>query len=286
MSATKRIALVLTGKLERAALPDALMRCFPGTEFASEGQYDGFTSADLSKPSKPPPPGVPSSVDQLINALADLTSRRLNQYDFAILVDDLELANRANPAAVVDYARASVRALTAPLSQRQRDQLRTRCSVHLLAPMVESWFFAEPAALVRAGVGRSTVVQRRPGDVEQFEATEGAFLSAPDESKEVRRKGIRRWATKASERARHPKSYLTYLTEAHPGGSPYQETTLGADALRLLAWSQLFANPVESCFARALVEDIAHMLGVANPYPGTTPPALCPPGSGAYLRNV
>ena len=72
----------------------------------------------------------------------------------------------------------------------------------------------------------------------------------------------------------------------HPGGEPYQETTLGAHALRTLDWGQLFGSPAEACFARALVEDIADMLGVANPHPGTTPSVLCAPRTGDFLRNV
>jgi hypothetical protein len=76
--------------------------------------------------------------------------------DLVIGVDDVELVNAAHPDVVVQVPRDAVRShVEQTWSGAARDRvyarLRDHCSFHLLKPMVEAYFFGEPAALERAG---------------------------------------------------------------------------------------------------------------------------------------
>src|SRR5689334_20565086 len=94
--------------------------------------------------------------------------------------------------------------------------VRERCSFHLLSPMIEVYFFGEPAALTRAGARRAAKLDPAERDLEDFATDDPDFLSPADGKHPV-------WAT--ANRARHPKSYLRFLCDP-TGANPraYRET--------------------------------------------------------------
>ena len=158
--------------------------------------------------------------------------------------------------------------------------VRERCSFHLFAPMLETYFFGEPAALRRAGT--SAQPQLLSPDVEAFETNDPAWLpTCRDEN--ARRADIAPWWR----HERHPKHYLEHLVERD--GGFYTETAGGVRALRELDWNQTTATG--SAFARALFEDLASSLGVPNPQgPGPTAAETWPTPSTRpeqlVLRNL
>ncbi len=139
-------------------------------------------------------------------------------------------------------------------SRRERSAalVRERCSFHLLAPMIEAYFFGEPAALTRAGATRAAQVDGKTRDLEEFLTADADFLAPPD--------GGAVWAR--PERARHPKCYLQFLCD--PTGTQrraYRETKEGVAALRALDWPAVLEPVSYVRFARAFLADLAEGLG-------------------------
>ncbi len=155
-------------------------------------------------------------------------------------------------------------------------KLQERASFHLLAPMVEAYFFGEPAALVRAKATRAPCRFDRGHDVEDFEVDDQAYLApAPPQAP---------W--RAEPRHRHPKNYLRYLCD--PMGKEeraYRETHEGFAALQELAWPAVLQNPAQALFARALIDDLADVLNVPSPCTGSRAPLTARRGDG-LLRNI
>jgi hypothetical protein len=179
--------------------------------------------------------------------------------DLAFLVDDLELFNTAVPERAIRYVRAAVsmrieaRWPSSDRRKRSADLVRRRCSFHLLSPMVEAYFFGEPAALHRAGARRAAQFDPTSRDLEHFLTNDPDFLAPPDGKRPV-------WATQT--RARHPKCYLRFLCD--PDGQnrrTYRETKEGYEALRALDWRQVLAPESHVRFARAFLADLAEGLG-------------------------
>lgn len=172
----KRVALIVTGQAEHRALHLSLQRYFPDDRF--EPQYrDSFTSIPL--PAAPAfNPERPSLVEKLATALVAAVDpgRTGEPADLAVLVDDLELANTGAPERVVRHLRMAVadhvqrRWPSADRRDRCLQLLQARCSFHLLAPMLEAYFFGEPAALRRAGAQREPQLDGAR-DLEDFEAS-------------------------------------------------------------------------------------------------------------------
>ena len=157
------VALIPTGKLEHAALGPALARLFPDHAFVvrpPEQHLDGFTSRDVAQLLGAGLGPVPGNLDDLAAELANsiFPARRGEHIDFAFVVEDLELCNQHQPDLVLRIFRE---ALDSYISQTWPQQsaprfkeVRERCSFHLFRPMMEAYFFGEPAALARAKAAR------------------------------------------------------------------------------------------------------------------------------------
>jgi hypothetical protein len=204
------------------------------------------------------------------------------QADYALAIDDLALVNADQQAHVLGYfahaVRAHVEAFFPSASTRDRvyQTLKDRASFHLLNPMVETYFFGEPDALVRAKATRAPCQFDRTRDAEDFEVDDMAYLApalptAP-------------WRTVP--RHRHPKNYLRYLCD--PTGveeRAYRETHEGLAALQALDWQKVLGNPSHAPFARALIDDLSDALNVPSPCQGTCSPLTARKGGG-LLRNI
>lgn len=270
-----RIALITTGKTEIRGFPPALKRLFPGHEFVGveevpDRPFRGFTSGRLPLPAEV----VPTAVDRLVSEAAALVDPDCEQrYDVAIILDDLELANRDQPGVVVEVVRAAALRHLGAYSREPRrhaalsEAFRTRVSFHIVRPMIESWFFGAPTALSKLGVP-AIPYHIRQGDHEDFESTDRNYVSA-DESDcprwlRFRDRGDRpKWIGAGTDRVFHPKGYIQWLmlNGSHPCCTDYTEAHAGAGALAALDWGRLLQSSHCATFARALVSDLASALG-------------------------
>jgi hypothetical protein len=285
----KKVVLIVTGECERRGLAASLQRYFPSARFEQPQLRDSFTSARLKLTDLPGGPR-PRQVDRLAAAMVAVTDpgRTGERPDLVIAVDDVELPNLDQVDVVVSQLREAVRhhlAIYPWASDRRREQvtqrLREHCSFHLLCPMVEAYFYGEPAALTRAGAQIPSSVDGRALDVEDFITHDPPFLEVPDREKY--------WAK--PDRQRHPKHYLQYLCdpvgdEQNPSPSRYRETHGGVKALRELDWSGALSQEAHARLARSLFTDLAEALEVDNPLPGTCHPETSNPGPEAVLRNL
>jgi hypothetical protein len=265
-----RVVLITTGKMEERALAASLHRLFPAHEFHSPPRLDGFTSATLPPAHEPrlrPLTNLNKFANTLIGRVAG--GRRDDPpADFVLGVDDVELANARAPERITGSLR---NALATNLPQWQHtEQLRTdlaaRCSFHLMAPMTEAYFFADPQALARAtapSAHHPCCFDPSARDVEEFYIDDPPFLT-PANSPQPQRYDWRR-----ANRELHPKHYLEYLTdETLAGRGRYDEVQHGAPALAELEWAEVIRHDIArptpfARFARSLLADLADMLGTA-----------------------
>ncbi|KFA87480.1 hypothetical protein [Archangium violaceum] len=265
------------------------MRVFPGTRFELLERVESFPSADVREMPESVVPGT--TLDKFAASLVAAVEEE--PPDLVVALDDLELINAPHPERVADRVRHAVRAHLARhswTSEATRDKVtrrvRERCSFHLLAPMVESYFYAEPEALVRAGASRPSRVDAAAIDLEVFVTDDPEYLGhdfVPHQQSPKRKS----WAIPLPERAQHPKHYLRFLCDpANPYTDRYVETKGGAAALRELDWSRVFAHGERARFARALFEDLALGLGVSPPFPGKGHPATSDFKNARVLRNL
>lgn len=289
-----RVRLVVTGDVEKLALGPSLQGALGSVghvdvEFSAL-KVDAMTSNPLPDPSNVAL-SVPSAIRRMANALLTetLMSRKRSEPlpDLVIGVDALELANAHQPAVVTGWVRRAVREAIErhPSSFHAREALRARCSFHLLVPLVEGYFFGEPGALLRAGVGAQVAVRRLGTNVEDFETDDPVFLpqAAATNARQVEN-NVAWWREE-----RHPKRYLSFLVGR--SGGVYDETVGGRAALETLDWATVGADLQAVRFARALFEDMSSALEVANPLgAGATadttysPRAIRP--EGLTLRNL
>lgn len=297
------VVLVVTGKMEAMALHDSLGRIFPEHRFHVWPRVDGFTSTRL-----PPADGPLSERHRTrVATFATTLIARLRggrkdapRADFVLGIEDLELCNAEQPEHVVAALRHAVAESLAtwdgPAARRLPDEVRERCSFHVMAPMTEAYFFADPAALARAtapGPSRPNQFDSRVCDVEQFLVSDADYQTPPTLPKAAR--GANDW--RCDDRARHPKHYLEFLTDPQLSGrGRYDETRHGCDALRELDWPALASEArtrPAARFARSLLADLVDMLGVPSHHPGlqTLSLAAChpltwPPPGHQVLRNL
>lgn len=273
---TTRIGLITTGDCEQRALAPALQRVFADHDVEFDVSFAkpvrSFTSNRLIYPA---PPGR-TLVDDFVAAIHATISQR-NAPDFVFAIDDLELANAPSPHHVTALVRDAVLLSLDRTTHREAQRFRDRCSVHLLCPMVEAYFFGELAALTRAGATRNAEldVSRH---LEDFTSVDVSFLALPD---------VRGHPWRSEDRIHHPKRYLRFLndpTDEEIGR--YRETREGRDALATLDWEQVFAyKPTGIAFAGSLFADLADALGIISPFPGTCHPLTERKPNGA-LRNL
>jgi hypothetical protein len=286
---TTRVQLIVTGELERLGLHLSLRRLFASTEadveFLPPLKTQDFTSNRVGA-LLPAALATKSLAAKLATSLVSTVHPGRGgtlHADYVVAVDDLELTNADQPAHVLEYLRHALRAHveahfpTTATRERIYGELAERGSFHFLAPMVETYFFGEPAALARAKADRApNRFDATTRDVEDFEVEDVAYLApAPPTAP---------W--NAGPRHRHPKHYVRYLCD--PTGSQaraYRETHEGLEALRVLDWPAVLRNEAHAAFARALIDDLADALNVPSPCPGTGSPLTVRRGEG-LLRNI
>ena len=279
-----RIGLITTGECEHRALPASLRRVFAGVEVEFESLLRPVPSITSNHLSYPGPTNGGTKVDQFVESImATLESQ--NSPEFVFAIDDLELPNVETPHHVTQLVSDAVRryferrgrSASTHREFERLQRLRQRCSFHLLCPMLETYFFGEPAALERAGSIRSPILAPSR-HLEQFMSVDLEFFRLPDVSGH-------RW--RRLNRGAHPKAYLSFLVApADQDLVVYRETVGGCRALATLDWAQVFRYaPPGIAFAHALFEDLADALEVPNPFPGTSHP-LTRPKPGGLLRNL
>jgi hypothetical protein len=273
------IALITTGECEHRALGASLQRAFEGAELAFVQPFQrpvpSITSNHLGYPG---PEAGGTQVDKLVASMIATLEQRRDAPDFVFAIDDLELPNIATAHHVTQLVSdAFRRALGATPTHQRLARVRERCSFHLLCPMLEAYFFGEPAALQRAGGGRPAKLDPTH-HLEDFLAVDPEFM-APVE--------VREHPWRRPDRARHPKRYLSFLVDLDDTERVcYKESRDGVRALSTLDWTQVFAyQPPGIAFAHALFDDLADALGVENPFPGACHP-LTARRSGGTLRNI
>jgi hypothetical protein len=282
-----RVGLIVTGRCEQKGLCDSLSRIFPEARFELVDRVESFTCADVQELPEQAVPGT--TLDKF--AASVVAAVEEDPPDLLVAIDDLELVNAPHPELVASRLRDAVRAHLdrhewPSLAAREKvtQRVRERCSFHLLAPMVEAYFFAEPEALVRAGAVQSSRVDATAIDLEEFITDDPGYLGHPVVRHQQKRKS---WAIPMPERARHPKHYLRFLCEpTDPLTKRYVETQGGAEALRRLDWTRVFAHKERVRLARSLFEDIAFGLRVPNPFPGEGHPATAGFKKARVLRNL
>jgi len=291
-----RVALIPTGRMELAALPQALTLAFPGHEFHAVGQtpdgslpMDGFTSTDVSPLLDTDRPR--SNLDELIARLASevYPGRRRRdsaRNDGAILIDDLELANKCQPEKVVRAVRGAVQRHLDGLSRGSnvRDRTRTallkRASFHLAVPMAEAWFYPDEDALRRAGVPSDRLPpalalaaccdpEHFLVEDEDYESDDGSNCTAMHQANQRRGGKPRKAPWLRTRRQEHPKAYLEWLARDADDRrcTTYRESNSGVAALRALSWAEVLSNQDHFRYARAFLNDLADFLG-EDEYPG------------------
>ncbi|WP_143177547.1 hypothetical protein [Cystobacter ferrugineus] len=277
--------LVVTGEMERIALVASLRHAFPEEEleFLPTQKVQDFTSNRLgSHPGRVP--GLKTRAREMAQAIVSAfePGRFLKVIPNLVLaVDDLELVNVDQPHVVTAYLVREIeltlkdRNLLPADETRVREHLRHRASFHLFVPMPEAYFYAEPAALTRAGAKAASRF-----DVAQYD-TEAFAVDDPDY-----RQWLQKKAPNAVEPHRHPKQYLRYLCDPNASSErAYRETKEGAQALESLAWSKVTAREERESYVRALLEDFADGIGASWRSPGPVAP-LTARRSGGLLRNL
>ncbi|WP_426748147.1 hypothetical protein VZQ01_14715 [Myxococcus faecalis] len=270
-----RVQLIVTGDMEQRALGESLERLLRAAgakvEFLPPRKLgDGAVTTNPLPPltSAQTPRTVQRMAKALVTETLDVSKKNTSLPDLVVGIDDLELANAHQPEVVVGWIRRGVveevqsRAKSLSLSsstvEKIAQELRNRCSFHLLVPLAEAYLFGEPAALQRAGVAAATPVYRTEADLEDFETNDPRFLPrAAVENARKAKHGATWWREE-----KHPKRYLEFLVEL--SGGLYDETIGGVHALRTLDWLMTESSSA-LLFARALFEDIGDTLGMPNP---------------------
>ncbi|MEM9457937.1 MAG: hypothetical protein AAGF11_27410 [Myxococcota bacterium] len=240
--------------------------------------YPGFTGNTLTDASERTPP---EAALELVSRAAQeaLGDRRRRAADLVVVVDDVELQNAEQPARIVSVMRRAVEEHLGQIHQtrhldKTRDLLCAKVSFHLIAPMIESWFFADSRALERAGVqGAEHAVLNDKTDPEAFKTTDPGYLAATELDCPAlaalpahRKKKLRPKWLGTLPRGRYPKGYLQWLCRvpADRTCTSYSETSDGGAALAQIRWESLFSRPPDHFgLLRALVDDLEDGLGCA-----------------------
>lgn len=309
-----KVHLVVTGQLERN-LPALLAKVFSTAdlEFVGVQYVESITSTRLPKT---PTAGDLKGTELIGAMMAALDPGRHGiTADFAIAIDDVELENAQNESAIlahiVDAARYSAihgpcdakgvpihrggaatidvrrgSRVTRPLNTavRRAQALRGRCSFHLLSPMIEGPFFADPAAIAAARPQppmHRSLFNRNNCDPEAFLVDDAMYLAVPDDHIPAGHPMPIPWAR--PDRARHPKHYLQFLLD--PRGTTrraYRETKEGKDVL--LAFDPATITTISGHLLRfhGLLHDLADMAGVHLPSAYGAAPAR----TSTVLRNL
>lgn len=294
----RSIKLIVTGDMEKAALHKSLQRFFPNQLHGTEVIWDtprkeeGTTSYQLKSLT---PGGSPSNpMKELAKAmLAEaLYGKKSTPADLVIVIDDVELGNLGQEQLIATHFRTAVEEIinikangSKSEESRLRHVARTKCSFHLLKPMVEAYLFGDSNALGLAGIPSGiNPCLVHPTDVEEFETNDcnSKWLSlCNSEDKKQQANNKPWWSNKL-----HPKNYLEYMIK-----EPYKETIQGKDALIQLNWCLVSKYPNDIPIFRSLFEDISNWynipspLGVGNTHPNFWINKMTNPAS-FLLRNM
>lgn len=291
------VSLIVTGVSERLGLPSFLTKLFPEVEFAPL-QVTSFTSSRI-RPYCPTNTTAIPVIDKFASAIIASIDPGRNRPegrvpDFVVAIDDLELCNIDQPDRVVDELSSAVRRgiqTAFPSTGRQEKcarRLVDAASFHLLCPMLEAYFFADPIAILRA-TERSIFEIVPEKDLEDFETCDTAYLQKhahlPTSQAPVpMQPNTQEWF------AKHPKEYLRHLSsDPQTGLAKYRESQHGSSALKQLSPLQALAIATQRRFLRSMVYDLADALNTQLPaeivgdcHPVTSHQAR----SNRVLRNI
>lgn len=287
-----RIKLIVTGDMEKLALHESLRRLFPTQRDGEDVVWEWPRKLNCTT-SHPLREGGEASrpMQELVKAmLAEAGIGKKGQpADLVIAIDDVELGNLAREHVIAQHVRAAVELVLAQYAtntqERYRGLLRERCSFHLFKPMVESYFFGDPAALRRSGVHDDvTPILVHPTDVEEFESADSTWLPTCHAENRRHRDRSPWWRHES-----HPKHYIEHLTRT--GQATYDETQQGRDALLSLSWQQVPKVPEDTPLMGSLFQDVADWFLVESPLAsGGTNPCFYPSRSmrrdNLLLRNL
>ncbi len=283
-----RVGILVTGETEyygmdlalKQLIPDHLFDCLPVGKKSLPGMElpTGFTSYQLSCEHIQNPPEACLNLVALA-AQEVVGDRRTEAYDLVIILDDLEICNAHQPRLVSEVMRMAVHkhlealaTCTGRIQDRTKQALREKVSFHLVAPMIEAWFFIDEGALNRAGVqSLESVSFSKDSDPESFSSDDQSFLAADaafctalaKQRGSCRKKNKPKWIDNEN-RCRHPKGYLQWLTmdPEHKNCTKYQESRHGADALGKFDWKQVTTRHKDHLgYLKAMVEDLEQGLG-------------------------
>lgn len=276
--ADKHIKLIVTGDSEKKSLHGSLQKCFP--THTATGDFvvwdvprkaiHGGTTSNRLIAGAPPLASMTNLVKEMFAEVLESKKPNGSPPDFVIVIDDVELGNVGQEALVVQSFQAAVSQKLAQLQTQktaiQFHRIQTRiqacCSFHLLCPMVEAYFFADPATLSVGGVAVNPVLTHAT-DVEQFDAARDLDLDWQSfcNEKNLQQASIKNtwWRTE-----RHPKLYLEQLLRIS-NAPEYHETTLGAKMIQSTNWATVAKTPTDSPVISALLEDIWDWFGFPRP---------------------
>lgn len=285
---TLRVGLLLTGRCERDGMPTALTNAFgehADVTFEAIGDdLHSFTSEDITAKvlAGQKANGATGPVEKLATALVSAVFERT--WDLVIAIDDLELCNTGRAQEVRAFFKDAVTRELDRIHATPAERLRVagEASFHLLAPMVEAYFFGEDAAVERAvstaGVSPLPTWSMDGGSLEAFHTSDVVYLDEASEPEVDDGRARKTVAWRTSDRAGHPKRYIEFLCRTSPHG--YREGKSGVAALRTLDFQAVLAAGAP-LFAM-LLEDIQEALGLKpRVYPSDGPILR-----GKVLRNA
>lgn len=218
-----RIGLVVTGEGEWDFLPE-LLREIAATGHAHffvlrrTGQRTGLSEAridDYVNQGKQIP-------DHDAEVAYDIRRHVATTNHYAIWIDDLESDSRADAVGKVGRL---TRALNVVMGKRQ--DLRERCSAHMLVNMLEAYYFAHTDAV-------NGVNLNRRGDGEEI------FLDLKDHAGDC-------------ENITHPKNELKKAAKSLDRGVTFDEVTHGGEIVRSLDLERVLSDPTRCRALRTLV---------------------------------
>lgn len=279
-----RISLITTGDMELLGLAAALKRLFPAHEFHApigrlngiqEKPFDGFTSSTVNLLSNNDPPGKAAKLLGIALGMLKASGEPTPVSDFALILEDVELANIGNESIIVEHVRQSAQLVLESVRppgdpSEIRRLLRERISFHLAAPMPESWFFGDLAGLAtEVSQDRLPPYLSAGRDPEKFLTDDPAYASATETGcpKWIAdgRKSARKPYWLKEQREKHPKAYLAWLLRRPEMAdcTCYKETKEGMRLLSALDWPTVLAIPGWYPYLRAMIRDLEAALGVA-----------------------
>lgn len=273
-----RVSLITTGAMELLGLADMLKQLFPAHEFYAEPSspgvpFNGFTSAKVQLLGPTDPPGKAALLVRA--ALGTLVvSAGERPADLSVILEDVELLNKGAERTIIEHLHQSANRVLGELRPPAdpvavRALMRTRISFHLAAPMPESWFFGDVAALEPEVPPARLPPRVTPGqDLEDFLTADPAYAADTGASCTAwiaaGSPSVRRPPWLISRRTEHPKAYLAWLLRdpSAADSTRYKESREGVRLLKRLEWGRVLTNPDWFTYARALIRDLEAALGV------------------------